>query len=267
MPLRFMSFASGSSGNCYYLGIGQQGILVDAGAATRTIRKHLRDAGVAMEEIRAVFITHDHADHIKGVASLGERLHIPIYATEKVHKGISRNYCVKERLYTSARILEKGTPLQIGDFQIEAFEVPHDGTDNVGYCIKADGQVFVFMTDLGSVPTSAEPFVARANYLVLEANYDTEMLRTGTYPPYLKGRISGPRGHLSNTASAEFLATHWHPGLRHVWLCHLSQENNHPDLVLKTFELRLKEAGIHVGQDLLLTPLKRTTPSEMYLLE
>lgn len=262
-----MSFASGSSGNCYYLGIGQQGILVDAGAATRTVRKHLRDAGIAMEDIRAVFITHDHADHIKGVVSLGERLHIPIYATARTHEGIGRSYCVKERLYTSARTLEKGVPVHVGDFCIEAFEVPHDGTDNVGYCIEADGHTIVFMTDLARVPASAEPFVARANYLVLEANYDTEMLQNGPYPPYLKERIAGPRGHFSNTAAAEFLATHWHPGLHHVWLCHLSQENNHPDLVLKTFELRLKEAGIQVGQDLQLTPLKRTTPSEMYELE
>ena len=267
MKLRFMSIASGSSGNCFYLGTETCGLLVDAGVATRTLRKHLRDVGVALEDIHAVFITHDHADHIKGVVNLGERMHIPVYATALTHKGIGNNYCVKERLYTSARQLEKGQPVCIGDFTVEAFEVPHDGTDNVGYCIEALGRTIVFMTDLGHVPVEAEPYVTRANYLVLEANYDPEMLRTGPYPAYLKGRIAGARGHLSNVAAAEFLATHFPSALRHVWLCHLSRENNHPELAFKTVELRLREAGIEVGRDVLVTPLKRTTPSELYELD
>lgn len=262
-----MSFASGSSGNCYYLGTEQYGILVDAGIATRTIRKHLRDAGINMEDIRAVFITHDHADHIKGVVSLGERLHIPVYATALAHQGIGRSYCVKEHLYTSARVLEKEVPVHIEDFSVEAFEVPHDGTDNVGYCIEACGCTIVFMTDLGHVPPHVESYVARANYLILEANYDPEMLQAGPYPPYLKERIAGPRGHLSNNEAADFLATHYHPGLRHIWLCHLSRENNHPELAEKTVEIRLKAAGIEVGKDVELTPLKRTTPSTLYELE
>lgn len=259
-----MSLASGSSGNCYYLGTDNGGILIDAGISLRTLKKHLRDVGVAIEDIRAVFITHDHADHIKGVAGLGERLHIPIYATALTHKGIGRNYCVTEKLTTSARTLQKQEPVQIDNFRIEAFEVPHDGTDNVGYCIEVDGRIFVFLTDLGHITPTAASYIARANYLIIEANYDEDMLRMGPYPPYLKGRISGATGHMANSDTAAFLATHFPAALRHIWLCHLSRENNHPELAFKTVELRLREEGIIVGRDVELTALKRTTPSEMY---
>ena len=264
MKLRFMSFASGSSGNSYYVGTERYGILIDAGVAARTLRKHLRDVGIGIETIRAIFITHDHADHIKGLAGLGERLHIPVYATALTHKGISRSYCMTEKLTTSARTLEKGHPMQLEYFCIESFEVPHDGTDNVGYCIEADGRTIVFLTDLGHITDTAAAYIARANYLVIEANYDPEMLRMGPYPPYLKGRIASNTGHMSNADTADFLATHYPAGLRHIWLCHLSRENNHPDLAVKTVELRLKEQGIIAGQDVQLTALKRMAPSEMY---
>lgn len=262
-----MSLASGSSGNCYYLGTEKYGLLVDAGIATRTLKKHLRDAGIPLEHIRAVFITHDHTDHIKGVANLGERLHIPVYATALTHRGIGRNYCMREPLTTSARVIEKGVPITLEDFTIEAFEVPHDGTDNVGYCIEGGGHTLVFMTDLGEVPPQAEAYVARADYLILESNYDPEMLQAGPYPFPLKQRITGPRGHLSNKAAADFLATHFPARLRHVWLCHLSRENNHPELAVKTMTIRLQEAGIVTGRDVEVTPLKRTTPSELYVLD
>lgn len=267
MKVRFMSLASGSSGNCYFLGTEEYGILIDAGIAARTIKKHLRDAGIGIETIRAIFITHDHADHIKGVAGLGERFHIPVYATALTHKGIERSYCATEKLTTSAHIIPKEVPLTLEDFQIEAFEVPHDGTDNVGYCISITGRVFVFLTDLGHITATAAAYISRANYLIMEANYDEDMLRMGPYPFYLKERITGSTGHLSNAMTADFLATHFPQGLRHIWLCHLSRENNHPELAVKTVELRLKEHGIIVGRDVLLTALKRTTPSEIYELD
>ena len=132
MKIRFLSLASGSSGNCYYLGTESYGILIDAGIGSRIIRKTLKEHGINLETIRAVLVTHDHADHIKAIGALGERFNIPIYATALTHKGIERSYCMTNKLETSARILEKQHPLQIEDFHIESFEVPHDGTDNVG---------------------------------------------------------------------------------------------------------------------------------------
>lgn len=180
MKVRFISLASGSSGNCYYLGTDTYGILIDAGIGIRTIKKTLRDINVAMESIRAVFVTHDHADHIKAVGHLGEKMNIPVYTTARIHTGINRSYCMTEKLHSSVRYLEKEQPMELEDFHIESFEVPHDGTDNVGYCIEIDGKVFSFLTDLGEITPTAAKYIRKANYLILEANYDDEMLKMGS---------------------------------------------------------------------------------------
>ncbi len=267
MKIRFISLASGSSGNCYYLGTETYGILIDAGIAVRTIKKGLKEHGIMMDTIRAVFITHDHADHIKAVGGLGEKLHIPIYTTHRIHEGINRNYCVTEKLHTSVRYLEKSHPMQLEDFRIESFEVPHDGIDNVGYYIEIDGKAFAFLTDLGEITPIAAQYICKANYLILEANYDEEMLRMGTYSDYLKERIASSTGHMSNADTAKFLADHFTDQLRYIWLCHLSKDNNHPELAYKTVEWKLKEKGIVVGKNVQLCALKRTTPSELYEFE
>ena len=267
VKVKFMSLASGSSGNCYYLGYGDYGILIDAGIGIRTIKKHLKEAKIPIESILAVFVTHDHADHIKAVGHLGEKLHIPIYATTRIHEGINKSYCVTEKLHSSVRYLEKEEPMQLRDFRITSFEVPHDGTDNVGYCIEIAGKVFSFVTDLGEITPLAAQYICKANYLVLESNYDEEMLKMGPYPVYLKQRIAGRNGHLSNAATADFLAENITDGLNYIWLCHLSKDNNHPELAYKTVEWKLKCKGIIVGKDVQLIALKRNTPSELYVLE
>lgn len=265
--IRFLSLASGSSGNCYYLGYGDYGILIDAGIGIRTIKKTLKEFNISMDSIRGVFITHDHADHIKAVGHLGKKLHIPIYTTARIHEGINRSYCMTEKIYSCVRHIEKEVPIELNDFRIEAFEVPHDGTDNVGYCIEIANKTFSFLTDLGEITDLAASYINKANYLILESNYDEEMLKMGTYPIYLKQRISGKNGHLSNKAAAEFLAKNINPELKYIWLCHLSKDNNHPELAYKTMEWQLKSKGVIVGKDLQLVALKRNTPSELYELD
>lgn len=267
MKIKFISLASGSSGNCYYIGTEKYGILIDAGIAVRTIKKNLKEVGIGIETIRGVFITHDHADHIKAVGGLGEKLNIPIYTTARIHEGINRSYCMTEKLHSSVRYLEKNQPMHLEDFKIESFEVPHDGTDNVGYCIEIDGKTFSFLTDLGEITPIAANYIRKANYLILEANYDEEMLKMGTYPAYLKERIASHTGHMSNTDTAEFLANNISKKLKYIWLCHLSKDNNHPELAYKTVEWKLKEKGIIAGRDVQLYALKRTTPSELYEFE
>lgn len=267
MKVKFISLASGSSGNCYFLGTESYGILIDAGIGIRTIKKALRDIQIPIEMIRAVFITHDHADHIKSVGNLGEKLNIPVYTTARIHVGINKSYCVTEKLHTCVRYLEKHEPMMLEDFRIESFEVPHDGTDNVGYCIEIDGKVFCFLTDLGEITPTAAEYICKANYLILEANYDEEMLRMGSYPTYLKERIASRTGHLSNIAAAEFLAENITEHLRYIWLCHLSKDNNHPELAYKTVEWKLKDKGVVVGKDVQLFALKRSTPSDLYVFE
>lgn len=264
MKLSFISLASGSSGNCYYLGTSEYGILIDAGIGIRTIKKVLKENGIDLSQIVAVLITHDHADHIKTVGCLGEKHNIPVYTTERVHSGIERSRYVEETLYGSRRIIMKEIPFTIKAFEITAFEVPHDSSDNVGYHIVWGNQKFTFATDVGHITETIATYLRKANHLILEANYDEEMLRFGSYPAFLKERVSSKTGHLSNREAAEFIATNFHEGLKNVWLCHLSKDNNHPELAVKTMDHRLFQEGIRLGKDLQLSALKRTTPSERF---
>jgi phosphoribosyl 1,2-cyclic phosphodiesterase len=265
--LYFISLASGSSGNCYYLGASGYGILIDAGIGVNQTKKVLKENGIGIETIMAVLITHDHADHIKSAGYLGETLNIPVYATVAVHDGIHKSRYVEEILIQSKRIIEKESTFTVKDFSITAFEVPHDSSDNVGYSIEYGSQTFVIITDAGHITETICSYAKKASSLVLEANYDGEMLRTGPYPEFLKERVSGSNGHLSNQDAADFLAAIYTPKLKNVWLCHLSRDNNHPELAYKTVDMRLFKEGIRVGKDLSLTALKRMTPSELYELQ
>lgn len=260
-----MSFASGSNGNCYYLATEDSAILIDAGVGFRVIKKELDKVGQSLDKARAVFVTHDHADHINSLLGLTIRCYLPVYATAEVHRGISKSYCLKKELDRSyVKYVTKEETVERGEFRVTPFEVPHDSTDSVGYCIEVQGLTFVFLTDLGHITETAARYISRANILIMEANHDETMLKNGHYSPHLKQRIASPTGHLSNRTTAEYLANHFPAGLRHIFLCHLSKDNNHPELAIKTVELALKEHGITVGKDVELTALRRTQPSELY---
>jgi phosphoribosyl 1,2-cyclic phosphodiesterase len=265
--LIFRCFASGSSGNCYYLGTRQRGILIDAGISARSIQKYLREMGLDFQNIMGVLITHDHADHIRAVGTLGERVKLPIYTTQEIHEGIDRNYGVREKLRgSSRRYFNKGEEWELFGMHINTFGIEHDSTDCLGYCIDYLGQRFVLMTDCGSVNEEMEAYIRTANHLVIEANHDGHMLLNGPYPTYLKERILSPRGHQSNDVCGELLERNWHPDLRNVWLCHLSLENNDPDVAFNTVASYLEEIEIIPGQDIFLKALDRTTPSPVYVL-
>lgn len=260
---KLISLSSGSSGNCYYLGTSSYGILIDAGIGMRTIKKYLREYGVAMETIVAVLVTHDHADHIKSLGGFGNKMSIPIYATETVHFGIERSHYVTESLGNSRRFVEKEKTFQIKDFQITAFEILHDSIENVGYQIKFEGHTLVLATDVGCITDTLSHYASTANHLIIESNYDEEMLENGRYPSYLKKRITSGMGHLSNKITAQFLSTIYENKLDEIWLCHLSQDNNHPELAYKTIEIALAQNGVKVGQDVILKTLNRGKPTGM----
>ena len=262
--LIFRCFASGSSGNCYYLGTRQRGVLIDAGISARQIQKYLREMGLDFQNIMGVLITHDHADHIRAVGTLGERVKLPIYTTAEIHEGIDRNYGVREKLRTSRRYFNKGEEWELFGMKINTFGIEHDSTDCLGYSIDYQGQRFVLMTDCGSVNDEMEAYIRTANHLVIEANHDEHMLLNGPYPTYLKERILSPRGHQSNDVCGELLERNWHPDLRNVWLCHLSLENNDPSVALETVRSYLEEIEIEPGKDIFVKPLERTEPSPVY---
>lgn len=260
--LKFISFGSGSSGNSYYLYTDTDGLLIDAGVGIRTIKKWFRDYGITMASVHNILITHDHADHVKCVGSISYELNIPVYTTELVHQGIYKNYCVQRKVSKDlVRKIEKGDTLQVGEFTVTAFGVPHDSTDNVGYFIEYGGVTFCIVTDAGEVTDEIKKFISRANYLVIEANHDEEMLNKGPYPEHLKRRIMSATGHLSNSDCGKALAENMSESLKQVWLCHLSEENNHPELARKTVETVLRTYGIIAGKDFQLEVLKRKTPT------
>lgn len=266
--IKFLCLGSGSSGNCYYLKTEKCSILIDAGIPVRTVRKTLRDYGFALEAVSAIFITHDHADHIKAVGHMANDLGKLIYATEKVHIGINNNYCTTSKVTEpSRRYVYKGESVCVGDLEVTPFEVSHDSSDCVGYRIRQGELTFCLATDVGEVTPAVAKAIGEANYLVLEANHDEEMLAQGPYPAYLKGRIRSGRGHLSNRQCADALTTYASPGLCHVWLCHLSEENNHPELARKTVEAVLRSYGLVAGSDFQLTVLNRQTPTGVFELD
>lgn len=263
--LRFISFGSGSSGNCYFLFTENDGLLIDIGVGIRGLKKMFRDYGLNFQQIRHVLITHDHADHIKSVGSISHEYHLPIYATTYVHNGIDRNYCVTRKVKNEyRRYVNPEQTMQIGSFTVTPFTVPHDSTDNVGYEITFSDTTFCLITDAGLVTDSMAEHIAHATHLVIEANHDVEMLRKGPYPQYLKDRITKGTGHLNNKACGEAIVKYGNPALQHVWLCHLSAENNHPELARKTVENVLSSHGIQVGESLQLDVLNRTKPTGIF---
>ena len=263
--LKFICLGSGSSGNSYFLFSEHYGILIDAGIGIRVLKKHFSMNGLSLNRINAVLVTHDHADHIKSVGSLSNEYGLPVYATASVHEGIGRNYCVSPKIKKeNIRIVRKGETFCMGGFEITSFDVPHDSADNVGYSIQYGDVNFCLITDAGHATDDFGTYILRANYLVLEANHDEDMLMMGPYPAHLKKRISGDFGHLSNKVAAELLGKYATERLCHVWLCHISEENNHPELVRKTVDAYLRSMGIVVGKDFMLDILKRRIPSDIY---
>lgn len=265
--LKFISFGSGSSGNCYYLYTEEDALLIDAGVGIRTLKKHFHDYGLQFESIHNILITHDHADHVKSVGALAQKYAIPVYTTHAIHVGIYNNWCVRKKIPLSQQhSLIKGKKVKVGSFSVMPFGVPHDSTDCVGYQIEYENTILTIITDCGHPTEEMPSLVEQSDYLVVEANYDPEMLQNGPYPEYLRRRIQGERGHLSNIDCGKLLANHATPRLKHVWLCHLSEENNHPELARKTVEHILRSHGIAPGKDFALEVFKRKIPSEPFIL-
>lgn len=262
-PFVFCSLASGSNGNCYYVGNGDEGILIDAGIGLRSIRKRLKEIGVALKQVKAVFITHDHIDHIRGLSALVNSMNLPVYATKETWEGISNNRATSDiSPEKHCPITEEKTLLLIG-FQITPFSVSHDASGAVGFHVLNSHHSLCLATDLGHIGERAGHYLKKASMLVLESNYDEEMLTNGRYPVYLQNRIRGDKGHLGNNQTADFLAENYHPGMKHILLCHLSEHNNTANLVLSTLRNRLTEQNVNLHPDTSIRTLPRMARTEL----
>lgn len=232
-PFQIAMLGSGSKGNATLMRCGAGTVLIDAGISCRRIVMEMRSLSVDPEELSAVFITHEHIDHIRGLEALSKTFDIPIYASAGTWQGIKRMLPRLDLRLCEYRIFKPGTGLVLGGLQVRSFAVSHDALEPAGYVFTHRQHSFGYVTDTGYISDRAKQVLDGVDALVLETNHDMIMLKDGKYAPSLKKRILGTKGHLANDTAAHFLA-----GLNklpeEVFLAHLSHENNTPDLALST---------------------------------
>jgi phosphoribosyl 1,2-cyclic phosphodiesterase len=261
MSLKFCSLSSGSSGNCYYIGSTDGGILIDAGISAKNIRKFLDEKGISINTIMGVLVTHNHTDHIKGIEVLSRKYSIPVYTSIRVWESIIKPGSKISRDYFREIFLQK--IFNVAGIDIEAFPVSHDAPETIGFYINSGGKKITVATDLGYISEQAAAYIREANLLVIESNYDENMLLAGHYPPFLKKRIMSDKGHLGYHQTSAFLADNINGNLEHICLAHLSKQNNTPELALQSISEALQ---INHGQAITgvgLTVLRRNLPSEI----
>ena len=274
--LYYISFGSGSSGNSCYIGTTNGGVIIDAGIRADEIEKKIRANGIDMKKVLGVLLTHDHSDHVKYAYTLvRNNRHMKVYCTNRVLNSILRRHDISKRIKDYHHPIFKEMPFKVGELEITAFEVPHDGADNMGFSLNFQGRNFVLATDLGSVMPRARHYMSQADYLVIESNYDLRMLQAGRYPEFLKARIQTSYGHMDNEATALFLKEIYNDRLKHIFLCHLSKDNNTPEKAHEKIMRALTEAGARVGQgmetledrsaDVQLTILPRYESTRLYV--
>ena len=242
--------ASGSTGNATFLKLGDANILVDAGISAKRIKKELDGIDVNVEDLDAVLITHEHSDHIKGLSTLTRKYGIPVYTRPATWDAIL-NQSVAKDVPASCRI-DLADSLDIGEVKVEPFSISHDAADPVGFSLYYRQMKCAVATDLGFVTDTVKKALAFSDAVILEANHDVDMLKQGTYPWFLKNRILSNRGHLANTDAGWTLARLARKNQCHIFLAHLSQENNRPEVAEKTVADILSGDGCKVGVDVTL---------------
>lgn len=263
--VKFLSLSSGSNGNCYYIGNEESSLLIDLGVGLRTLKKRLAMRGIDIMSVDSVLVSHDHVDHIRSLGGFTDKYKRPVYATEKLHRALSHHFCTEGHLSGCAKVLKLGLEnTLLSGVKVTPFSVPHDASDTVGYYIDFYGERFTFMTDIGYPTDDAVKYASMAQHLIVESNYDFDSLVRGTYPQVLKMRIMQGHGHLSNEQTASLLKRSWHEGLKDIYLCHLSENNNTPKLAYNCAFEALQSIGVTVGRDVTLHCLPRREPSPVY---
>lgn len=230
----FMSFGSGSSGNCAYIGDRNGGFLIDAGIDAKKVTASLQANGISMDRVAGIILTHDHHDHISQAYSLlRANRHMRLYCTPRTFNGILRRHNISRRIKDYHTPIYKEFTFKIGRFEITPFEVMHDGSDNAGFHISHADRTITVATDLGCISSRVDHYMRLADTIIIEANYDLQMLRNGSYPEHLKARIIADNGHLDNAVTARYLALIHSDKMRNIYLCHLSHDNNAPQIALE----------------------------------
>ena len=256
--IRFSLLGSGSKGNALFISSNRAKILIDNGLSFRQLKTRLMSIGETVEELNALFVTHEHSDHTQGIGTLLKNIQLPVFLTQATLQEIKGNFAH----FSGIHVFEAGETIRISDIHITSFSVSHDAVDPVNYVVISDGVRLGIAADMGYASKLALARLQGAHALVLEANHCPHMLLTGKYPAFLKQRILGKFGHLSNQAMRDFLAQLVHKELKLVVLAHLSEENNTPDLALQNARAVLSHANIpvHVATQDRPTPLFEVKP-------
>ncbi|KAA5536355.1 MBL fold metallo-hydrolase [Taibaiella lutea] len=243
MSVWVTSLNSGSNGNCYYIGNDKEAVLIDAGLTCRETEKRMRQLDLDIKKVRAIFISHEHGDHIKGVEVISHKYKIPVYITPKTlsHSRLKKLNPVLTVPFQTGEIVE------VGDLHVTPFSKYHDAADAHSFIVTYNEVTIGVFTDLGRVCDQLKHYYNRCHAAFLEANYDEEMLEKGRYPYHLKQRISNGWGHLSNKQAFELFDICNAPHLSHLFLSHLSADNNHPDIALEIFRRKATNVNVTIA--------------------
>ncbi len=261
--MKFCSIASGSSGNCIYAGSSGTSLLIDAGVSGKRIEAGLRDIDLTTTDIDGILVTHEHSDHIKGLGVLARRYGIPVYGTEGTLRAVRESGSVGKISDELLKVIRADEEFVIGDLTITPFAVSHDAAEPVGYRIGHNGKSCAVATDMGCYSDYIISKLKGLDVLLIEANHDVRMLEAGRYPYYLKRRILGEKGHLSNETCGRLLGKVLHDGISQIFLGHLSRENNYEELAFETVsdEVTLGDNPYRSG-DFKISIAHRDVPSE-----
>ena len=261
--MQLYSIASGSSGNCIYLGEEDGGILIDAGISRKRIVTGLERKGLSLDDIKAIFITHEHSDHISGLGPVLRKNPIPVYATADTVSAIwekTNMNNISPELFHSIRPEEE---IEAGEMLVRPFSISHDAVDPVCYTVEKQGKRAAVATDMGCFDDTIIRVLGQCDSVLIEANHDINMLQVGPYPYSLKMRILGNKGHLSNTSCADLIKEILHKDLKHLVLGHLSRENNFPQLAYRTVFDELEKTETWGTLDTRFMVASRDEPTEL----
>ncbi|WP_439183204.1 MBL fold metallo-hydrolase [Carboxylicivirga taeanensis] len=248
--VKVCAIASGSNGNCYYIGTETEAVLVDAGISRRQIMKRMKELRLDISRVKAVFISHEHSDHIRGLRVLCDMHGIDAYLTKETLNKAHRNYHPQ-----TAHVFKAGDTVQAGAFKVHAFAKQHDAVDPCSFRIEVEGMSIGVMTDIGAACQNVKAHLQQCDVVFLESNYDEQLLEDGPYPYYLKQRVKSDHGHLSNRQAVELVEQLSGTSLSTIFLSHISADNNRVELAQKAFE--------HLNERYTILPTNRYAPSEI----
>lgn len=263
--MRMMSIASGSSGNCIYIGTEQTHILIDAGISRKRIADGLKSADLSLSDIDAVFITHEHSDHIKGLGVMSRKDEIPLYTSQGTMQGIKSVKTLGDISDDLFHVIEPDGNVSIKDINVHSFSVSHDANQPMAFTVTSGEKKAAVITDLGCFDDYIVQNLLGTQSVLVEANHDVNLLQVGGYPYYLKQRILGDKGHLSNETSGRLINCLLHDNMKHILLGHLSKENNYDKLAYETVRLEI-DMGDHKykASDFDIQVAHRDMPTDMF---